>query len=166
LTSQPSDARAVIGRVAGAFGLRGEVKVATSDPSDFRPGLHVRAMTRDLTVVTVRPHQARLVVKFEGVDDATAAASLQGAELTALVGDLPALPANTYRDEVLIGMHVTDSRLGDLGAVKSIAHYPHADMLVVGDRELLVPLLAAYGVKIDMAGSSISTSLPEGFEDL
>jgi len=105
-------------------------------------------------------------VSFEGVDDATAAEALHGAELSALIGDLPVLPANTYRDEDLIGMHVTDMRLGDLGAVTSIAHYPHADMLVVGDRGLLVPMLAVYGVKIDVVSKSIATALPDGFEDL
>lgn len=123
-------------------------------------------MIRELIISTIRPHQDRLLVRFEGVDDATAADSLSGAELSALIGDLPGLPSNTYRDEDLVGMRVTDTRLGDLGAVTSIAHYPHADMLVVGARALLVPMLAAYGVNIDVAGGSISTSLPEGFEDL
>jgi len=76
------------------------------------------------------------------------------------------LPPNTYRDEDLIGMRVTDARLGDLGQVNAIAHYPHADMLVVGERSLLVPMLAAYGVAVDAASRAISTSLPLGFEDL
>ena len=117
-------------------------------------------------IAAIRPHQNRLLVRFEGIDDASAAEDLHGAELSALISDLPDLPAGTYRDEDLVGMRVTDTRLGDLGAVTSIAHYPHADMLVVGARALLVPMLAAYGVKIDIAGGSISTSLPEGFEDL
>ena len=114
----------------------------------------------------MRPHQDRLLVHFEGVDDATAAEALHGCELSALVSDLPELPANTYRDEDLIGMRVKDARLGDLGTVTSIIHYPHADMLVVGERALLVPLLGAYDVKIDTASSMITTLLPDGFEDL
>jgi 16S rRNA processing protein RimM len=181
LTSKAGDARAVIGRIAGTFGLRGEVKVDTTDPSDFRPGLSVRVTRsgssearqepggddgRDMVIAAVRPHQRRLLVRFEGIDDATSAQALHGADLSALKSDLPGLPPNTYRDEDLIGMCVTDARLGGLGAVTSIAHYPHADMLVVGDRSLLIPLLAVYGVEIDVAAGSISTSLPDGFEDL
>ena len=168
MTSKADDARAVIGRVAGTFGLRGEVKVVTSDPSDFRPGLSVRASRndRDLVIAAIRPHKERLLVLFEGVEDATAAEALNGAALSARLGDLPDLPPNTYRDEDLIGMRVTDTRLGDLGSVSSIAHYPHADMLVVGDRSFLVPMMAVYGVVIDVASKSISTSLPPGFEDL
>ncbi|HYK53749.1 MAG TPA: hypothetical protein VEV38_09495, partial [Candidatus Eremiobacteraceae bacterium] len=104
MTSAPGDARAVIGRIAGTFGLRGEVKVATSDPSDFRPGLRLRATGdrrsietrqdsagRELIVSTIRPHQDRLLVHFEGVDDATAAEALRGCELSALISDLPEL---------------------------------------------------------------------------
>ena len=168
MTAEAGDARAVIGRVAGTFGLRGEVKVVTTDPSDFRPGLSVRASTgdRELVIAALRPHKERLLVLFEGVDDLTAAEALNGAELSAHISDLPALPPNTFRDDDLIGMRVTDARLGYLGAVTSIAHYPHADMLVVGDRSLLVPMLAAYGVVIDVESKAISTALPLGFEDL
>jgi len=178
LTAKTGEGRAVIGRVAGIFGLRGEVKVVTSDPSDFRPGLSVCAThrkpsearqepaARELTIAAIRPHKERLLVHFEGIDDATAAEELQGSELSARITDLPDLPSNTYRDQDLIGMRVSDARLGDLGIVTSIAHYPHADMLVVGERALLVPMIAAYSVKIDVASSTISTSLPEGFEDL
>jgi 16S rRNA processing protein RimM len=168
LTSKAGDARAVIGRVAGIFGLRGEVKVVTSDPSDFRPGLSVRISRgdRDLVIGAIRPHKERLLVLFDGVEDATAAEALNGAQLSARIGDLPELPPDTYRDEDLIGMRVRDARLGDLGPVSAIAHYPHADMFVVGDRSLLVPMLAAYGVVIDVESKTISTSLPVGFEDL
>lgn len=144
------------------------MKVVTSDPSDFRPGLTVRLSRgdRELVIAAIRPHKDRLLVLFEGVDDATTAQALNGAELSARIDDLPELPPNTYRDDDLVGMRVTDARLGDLGLVNSVAHYPHADMLVVGDRSLLVPLLAAYDVKIDVESATISTSLPEGFEDL
>jgi 16S rRNA processing protein RimM len=175
LTGGDAPRRTVVGSVAGTFGLRGEVKVATSDPADFRPGLAVVASferrgtaeeRRELTVAAVRSHQDRLLVRFEGVDDASGADALRGARLWALVADLPPLPPDSYRDEDLIGMRVVDARLGDLGAVASIAHYPHADMLVVGERGLLVPMLAAYGVTIDAPNSTIATSLPLGFEDL
>jgi 16S rRNA processing protein RimM len=151
--------------------LHGEVKVATNDPADFRVGLALDARMpggalRHLIVESMRPHQNRLLVRFAGVTDAEHADTLRGAQLTALAADLPPLPDGTFRDEDLVGMHVHDSRLGALGDVTEVLHYPHADMLVVGDRELLVPMLAAYGVAIDKASATISTALPDGFEDL
>jgi 16S rRNA processing protein RimM len=171
LTQADGSTAAEIGRVVGAFGLHGEVKVATNDPADFRVGLALDACVpggdvRHLIVASMRPHQNRLLVGFAGMTDADQADELRGARLTALIADLPPLPDSTFRDRDLVGMHVRDSRLGALGEVKEVLHYPHADMLVVGDRELLVPMLAAYGVTIDKASATISTSLPEGFEEL
>lgn len=174
MTRDAGDDLVDIGRVAGVFGLGGEVKVATSDPSDFRPGLSVRAYARDLrspgardlVIASIRPHQDRLLVRFDGIADVTSAQALRGCDLAANVADLPQLPPGTYRDADLVGMRVSDTRLGELGVVKSVAHYPHADMLVVGDRGLLVPMLAVYGIAIDAESSLVRTSLPEGFEDL
>lgn len=175
MTDFESAGRTVIGRIDGAFGLRGEVKVSTSDPSDFSPGLRVVAALdasravradRELTIASLRSHQERLLVRFEGIIDATDAQALQGSRLWARVDDLPPLPSGSYRDADLVGMRVVDARLGALGEVTSIAHYPHADMLVVGARGLLVPMLEAYDVKIERDDATISTRLPDGFEDL
>jgi len=171
LSERPAPQRALIGAVVGPFGLRGEVKIAAADAGDWRLGLTLEARlprgdTLSVTVAGVRAHQRRLLVRFEGVTDANAAGALRGARLFARVDDLPALAPNTYRDVDLIGMHVTDARLGALGDVSGVMHYPHADMLVVGERALLVPMLAAYGVRVDLATSSIETVLPDGFEDL
>ncbi len=160
-----------MGRIAGAFGLRGEVKVVANDPSDVRAGLTVVALLpdgsqRELTIRTVREQKRRLLVRFAGIDGADQAAALRGSTVLALVADLPPLPAGTYRDEDLIGMRVVDARLGPLGVVTAVAHYPHADMLVVGERSLLIPMLVAYSMKVDEPARTISTSLPDGFEDL
>ena len=162
---------AAVGRVVGAFGLRGETKVVATDPADIRDALVVSARwpdgaERSLTVASSRLHKNRLLVRFADVDDATAAEALLGAVLFAKIDDLPPLPPGTYRDEDLIGMHVTDARLGALGDVRDVLHYPHADMLVVGDRSMLVPMLAAYQMTIDCDSATISIALPEGFEEI
>ena len=162
---------AAIGRVVGAFGLRGETKVVATDPADFHDGLDVTARwpdetQRPLTIQSFRVHKNRLLVRFKDVDDASAAEALRGALLLARTADLPPLPDDTYRDEDLVGMRVTDARLGLLGDVRDVLHYPHADMLVVGERSMLVPMLAAYEVKINRESATISTVLPEGFEEI
>ena len=162
---------AAVGRVVGAFGLRGETKVVATDPSDIREGLALTARwpddtERSLTVASVRSHKNRLLVHFNGVEDAAAAQALSGSLLFADLTDLAPLPPDTYRDADLIGMRVTDDRLGALGDVTDVLHYPHADMLVVGDRSMLVPMLAAYGMRIDRPSSTISVTLPDGFEEI
>jgi 16S rRNA processing protein RimM len=160
-----------VGRIVGAFGLRGEAKVAASDPADIHAGLVFTARLPDgteraLTVLSVRAHKNRLLLHFAGIDGVDEADALRGALLRANVNDLPPLPPDTFRDEELIGMIVSDARLGPLGDVRDVLHYPHADMLVVGERSLLVPMLAAYGVHVDRASATILTQLPPGFEDL
>jgi 16S rRNA processing protein RimM len=171
LTDADSAATAAVGRVAGAFGLHGELKVVTGDPADITPGLRVRARLpggteRALLVTSVRAHKNQLLLRVDGVADADQADALRGAVLLALVADLRPLPAGTYRDGDLIGLRVTDARLGPLGDVSGVLHYPHADMLVVGPKQLLVPMLAAYGIRIDRDAGTISSELPLGFEDL
>jgi 16S rRNA processing protein RimM len=171
LTQNAAADRVVVGRVIGSFGLRGEAKVAASDIADFRPNLAVTALLADgsergLAIQSIRKHKNRLLVRFAGFEGRDAIEALRGAALYAARADLPPLPPGTFRDEELIGMRVVDSRLGDLGVVCDVRHYPHADMLVVGERALLVPAIAAYGVVIDAASRTIASSLPDGFEDL
>ncbi len=114
----------------------------------------------------MRPARGHVRVKFEGVDDATAAEALRGAHLRVAESELPPLPPQAYRESELVGMHVVDARLGALGDVVGIAHYPASDMLVVGDERVLIPMLEAYGMQVDRAARTIATALPPGFEDL
>jgi 16S rRNA processing protein RimM len=160
----------VVGRVVGVFGLRGDVKVAAS-VFELQPGVRLtgrdrEGTERELLVKTVRPAKGHLRVLFEGIEDVTAAEGLRGVTLHASAAALPPLPANAYREIDLVGMRVTDARLGVLGEVVGIAHYPGSDMLVVGPKRVLVPMLEAYGVEVDKATRTITTTLPPGFEDL
>jgi len=170
LTSREQPDRIVVGRVLGAFGVRGEAKVA-ADAADLRAGLRVTVRDaggaeRELTIESIRPHQRHLVVKFAGFENPEAVGVLHGADLLAARDLLPALAPNVFRTEDLIGMRVTDVRLGDLGGVRDVVRYPQADMLVVGEKQLMIPMLAAYAVVVDVAQRSISCRLPDGFEDL
>jgi len=165
----PDESLVSLGRIAGAFGLRGEVKVQTSDPTDFIAGLHLVARTpggieRELIVEAARIHKSDALLRFPDVRDATAADALRGVVVLARRAELSPLPAGTYRDSDLIGLTVVDSRLGELGLVESVRHYPGADMLVVGSA--LIPMLVAFGVRIDLANKRIDVTLPAGFEDL
>lgn len=152
------------------FGLRGEVKLA-ADPSIVKPGLRVllklpNGGERSVTIEAVRPHKNILVARLQGVADAQAAKALQGASVLVARDDLPALPDGSYREADLIGLSVVDATQGLLGRVREVRHYPSCDMLVVGEGDLLVPMLRAYDVKVELAKGEIQTKLPEGFEEL
>jgi 16S rRNA processing protein RimM len=165
----PDDSLVSLGRIAGAFGLRGDVKVQTSDPAEFVAGLRLVARTAagtetDIAVESVRIHKGDALLRFRDVRDASQADALRGVVLFARRHDRPPLPDDSYRDADLLGLRVVDARLGELGSVESVRHYPGADMLVVGSK--LIPLVKAFGVHIDLAGKRVDVSLPDGFEDL
>ena len=164
------DDSVLVGRVVGVFGLRGDVKVAAS-LLELQPGLHLIARGPDgaeraLVVARVRPATGHVRVLFDGVGDANAAEALRGMTLRARAAELPSLPANAYRESELVGMKVVDARLGELGDVVGVARYPGADMLVVGAKRVLIPMLEAYGVRVDRAARAVATALPAGFEEL
>ncbi len=161
----------VVGRILGAFGLRGEVKLAAADPSAFRAGLRIglrdESGSGSTSVVdSIRPHKNYLVVRLRGLDDPSAARALSGATVTIARRDLPELPPHAYRRGELVGLQVVDGQRGALGPVVEIRRYPSCDMLVVGAAQLLVPMLHAYRVEVDVDAGEIRVDLPPGFEEL
>lgn len=125
----------VVGRVAKAHGIRGEVGVdiRTDEPERrFAQQAVVRAAGQNLTVKTSRRHQGRLLIVFEEITDRTAAEALQGSELTASINEdvRPEAPDEFY-DRHLIGLTVRDSHGNDRGQVGAVEHLPAQDLLLV-----------------------------------
>ncbi|MDQ6781780.1 MAG: ribosome maturation factor RimM [Candidatus Eremiobacteraeota bacterium] len=156
--------------VVGVFGIRGELKIRSDGMAPLAAGLTVvlRGKGRTVTtrVLSARPHKRLYVVKLQGIDDPDAASAWRGAAIVIPDGGAQPLPPLTYRHADLIGMRVVDQSLGMLGDVRSVRHYPHCDMLIVGDGALPVPLLQAFAVQVDIPAREIRTALPPGFEDL
>lgn len=163
--------RIVVGAIVGSFGVRGAMKVAAADPEIFRVGLQVELRRNEgqkvARVIRAARRQGQTVIlELEGVDTADAAKLLQGSDIAIAREDLPKLSDREYREIDLVGLQVRDRVLGDLGLVKEVRHYPGSDMLVVGPRDALIPMLAAYAIEIDRDGGAILVTLPAGFEDL
>ena len=130
----------------------------TSDRAErLAPGAVLGTDDRDLVVESSRPHQQRWLVRFEGVDDRTAAEQLQGVALYA-----DALPSAT--DELwvheLIGAAVQDRDGTRLGVVEAIEANPASDLLVL-DGERLVPLTFV----VEHAPGLVTVDLPAGLWD-
>ncbi len=159
------------GRVVGVFGLRGELKVAPSRIGDgaLAAGLELRATLADgsarvLRVRSLRLHQGRPLIAFDGFDDANAAAALIGSTL-AIERDAVALGEGEYFDDDLVGCALVDAGGTVLGAVVAVEHYPAQDVLLVGDRRAMVPLVKAFVKAVDVAARRISVELPPGLLD-
>ncbi len=172
-----SDANA--GRVAGVFGLRGELKIAPSRIGDdaLEAGVELRATladgtVRELRVRALRRHQGRPLVSFDGVEDATAAEALVGAMLTIDRDDVE-LDDDEYFDDDLVGCALVDAGAGGdvLGDVLAVEHYPAQDVLIVAmrgaqrERRAMVPLVRAFVKDVDVRARRISVELPTGLLD-
>jgi 16S rRNA processing protein RimM len=159
-----------VGRIAGAFGVRGELKC---DPSNagrtvFLAGVEMRCARGDeswrVRLSSVRPHKGRLLIRIVGVDDADAAARYAGATLYALRSQVP-VAQGEYLDDDLVGCTVTGVDGTRYGTVERVEHYPSSDMLVVDG--VMVPMVRAIVAEIDMNRRHIVIDPPAGlFEEL
>jgi len=157
----------IVGRISGVFGVHGELKC---DPSSagrtvFSKGSELRCLQneswRTIRLTAVRPHNDRLLIRIDGVDDAASAASFTGAVLCAPRAEIP-LGENEYLDDDLVGCSVYIGAT-PYGAVERVEHYPSSDMLVVAGR--MIPMVRAIVTEIDLAKKRIVVDPPEGLLD-
>ncbi len=169
--SEPTP-RVLAGRIVKPHGLAGEVvvDVRTGRPERFEPGSVLRSGDRTFVVEASRPHKGRLLVKFEGVPDRTAAERLRGVSLEA-DREAEAAEAETYSYDELVGMRVLADDGRDLGAVRNILELPAAaayDLLEVerpdGTRWLLPAAPEYVEAREDDQGREVLTVIdpPEG----
>jgi len=145
-----------VGRISKAHGIRGEVSVeALSELSErFAPG-SVLALEdgRTLTVAASRPHQKRLLVKFEEVPDRTAAELLRGRLLLVRSTDAPVLPPDAWWSHELVGCEVVTEEGRALGPVTEVLHHPEQDVWVT--ERAMIPAVRDLVVEVDTGARRI-----------
>ncbi|WP_367026032.1 ribosome maturation factor RimM [Methylococcus sp. ANG] len=149
-----SDPAVVVGRVSGAFGVRGWVKaVSFTDPPvnlvGYRPWTLRRGDAEHrVDVLEGREHGSAVVVRLQGVDTREQAEALKGFEVTVLRSQLPPPAPGEYYRVDLIGLRVINLEGAELGEVVDVMETGANDVLVVrGDRERLVPFVLGEFVK-------------------
>jgi 16S rRNA processing protein RimM len=154
-------ARLEIGRIGKAHGLRGEVVVDAISNRDerFAPGSVLYFSDEAHEIATSRRHQNRWLVRFDGVDDRTAAEALRGIIVT---GDaLESLPENEVWVHEMIGAAVSDRAGTDLGTVVAVEANPAHDILVTGEG-VLIPIVFV----VERSDGRVVVDLPEGLLQL
>jgi 16S rRNA processing protein RimM len=166
---------AVVGRIARAHGIRGQVIVnPETDFLDerFREGAELfvqrNGQVAPLTITSVRFHRERPVIGLAGVDDMNAAIALAGMELRVPIDRLQALPSGTFYRHDLVGCELVTRDGVSIGRVIDVEGTRGSSRLVVGTArgEALVPLADSICVSVDAAGKRIVVDLPEGLLDL
>ena len=165
----------VVGRVARAHGLRGQIIVNPETDfleERFRTGAVVYArragVAQPLRMTAVRFHQGRPILTLEGVLSIEQTGWLTGAELRVPADALQELAADEFYRHDLVGCRVRTTTGLDLGVVTAVEGPRAGSHLVVrrGRSEVLVPLAADICIEIDPRGRSIVIEPPEGLLDL
>ena len=170
--------RVSVGRIAGAHGLKGEVRVRVEggDPEALATANRLWLAADGETeagaaydVVQVRegrPGECR--VRLEGVADRDAAQALRGHVVWLSAQDLPPLEPDEYYAYELVGCAVADAAGDAIGEVVRILETGAQDLLVVttpeGD-EHLVPMAEPILQSVDVAARSVVIDPPPGLLD-
>jgi 16S rRNA processing protein RimM len=172
------DEMAVVGRIARAHGIRGQVIVnaETDFPRErFRPGAELLGRRgadtapETFVITSVRFHRDRPVIGFDGVRDMTTARALAGMELRVPANQLVPLPPGSYYHHDLVGCAVETVDGTRVGVVTSVEGSAGGSRLIVatsGGGEVQVPLAVSICPTIDLAARRIVVAPPEGLLDL
>jgi 16S rRNA processing protein RimM len=166
---------AVVGRIARAHGIRGQVIVnpETDFPDErFRPGAELfierGGRVEMLTVTTARFHRQRPVIGIEGVDSMDDANTLAGQELRVPIDRLTALPPDTFYRHDLIGCRVETRDGRTVGVVRDVEGTLAGSRLVIDGSagEVLVPMVSPICTLVDLVARRIVIDPPEGLVEV
>ncbi|WP_269531206.1 ribosome maturation factor RimM [Chitinimonas sp. BJYL2] len=152
-----------MGFVAGAFGIRGWVKVvADTEHADSlldydtwwlgRNGVWQQYAVKDAAV-----HPKHLSAQLEGVDDRDRAFALKGMTIAIPRSAMPQAEDGEYYWADLIGLAVFNVQGESLGTVDNLLSTGANDVLVIksADAERLVPFVKAVVLDVDLTARSI-----------
>ena len=162
--------RVCVGAIAGAFGVKGEVRlksfcaepgaIATYGPLTSEDG----AARWDVRLT--RRVKSGFAAELTGVATKEAADALRGTRLYAPRDRLPELPDDEFYHADLIGLTVFDTGGAELGRVKAVLNHGAGDLLEVScdgiAEPLLLPFSEATVPTVDLKSGRIIADPPEG----
>jgi len=164
--------RLCVGVIAGAFGVRGEVRLKSfcSDPTAIAGygALQTKDGARSFTVKLTRPVAGGLGARLSGVATKEEADALRGTSLYVGRDRLPALGSDEFYHADLIGLEVRDTGGAQVGVVHAVLNHGAGDLLEIarpgGQEPLLLPFTRAVVPTVDLAARRVVVDLPEGLD--
>lgn len=162
----------LMGRILGAFGVRGELKVESySEPLAavlrYRPWIlrDAAGTWREVEDVRGRETAKGVVARLPGVDDRDAADALRGTEILVPRTVLPPPAPGEYYWVDLEGLRVRTVEGVDLGTVAQVLPTGANDVLVVrGDRERMIPFVQPqYVTAVDLDAGTLTVDWDPDF---
>lgn len=158
-----------IGRITGAHGIRGEVKLAPYGPLEGVQWGTVYIASRGKEpeprkVISHRVHKGVFLVFLEGVPDRNTAETLAGCELFVAKSSLPETAEDEYYYADLVGMEVFTEEGKFVGKVENVFPTGGNDVLeTYGPHgEVLIPAIESVIVLVEPEKNRITVRLMEG----
>jgi 16S rRNA processing protein RimM len=171
-SDQTAQRRILLGHIADAHGIKGEVliKTYTGTPeaiADYGPLSDAQGRTFEIRVVRVTPKG--VVARMNNVVDRTAAEALKGTELFTTRDNLPDPDDDEFYHADLIGLAAVGTDGAALGTVTAVANHGAGDVIEIalsGSRRTeLVPFAKAFVPEVDIAKGRIVVRLPAPSDD-
>ncbi len=163
----PSE-RILLGRIAGAHGIRGEVLVHSyaEAPEDVAAygTLADKSGARAFSLKVVRVTPKGVIARIDTVTDRNAAEALKGTELYVARDKLPEADEDEFYHSDLIGLAAVSPEGAVLGKIVGVPNYGAGDLVeiaVTGKRTTeLIPFSDAYVPEVDIPGRRVVVRLP------
>lgn len=159
----PADELILMGRVVGAYGVRGWIKVQPYTESvdglcEYSAWwVGSAGAMQEMKVVEAVQHGATVVARLDGMDDRDVAARLKGSDVAVPRSAMPPPAEDEYYWVDLIGLEVVNEQGERLGELESHFSNGAQDVMRVrdGDRERLIPYVDAVVREVDLPGRRI-----------
>jgi len=161
--------RICVGAVAGAFGVRGEVRLksfcAEAEAIAGYAPLYSEDGATQYSVKLGKPIPNGLSARLSGITTRDQAEALRGARLYADRETLPELPDDEYYHTDLIGLTVLDTGGTPIGRISSVQNHGAGDLLEIqrpGKGNALLPFTRAMVPTVDLASGRVIADPPDG----
>jgi len=158
-----TERRILLGRVLGAFGVRGELKLQSfTDPParllKYQPWVLVhRGVEREISQAKGRDTAKGVLLTLPDITDRDQADALAGAEVWVPRSRLPAPKPGEYYWVDLEGLRVVNREGVVLGTVSHLFETAANDVIVVGgERDRLIPFLDDYVLGVDFEAGQVT----------
>lgn len=156
-----------IGKIVNVRGLKGEVKVYayTEAPERFEELDYIYVGQDAHEIEKVTYHKGMPVLKLSGIDTVDAAQKVRNRDVFIDKDQVRPLEEGEYLIIDLIGCEVVDSKQGVIGTLVDILTHTaqHVYVVKTPTGEKLIPAVAEFVKKIDLAQRRIEVELIEGF---
>jgi 16S rRNA processing protein RimM len=151
----------LVGRVAGSFGVHGEVKIEplTDFPDRFASldVLYLGEPHHAYRVERVREHNGRILAKLVGVDTPEAVRDLGQPEIFIPRAEARPLPPGHFYLEDAIGLEVATTEGKHLGTVSDVLATGSNEVFVVDgtDGQVLIPVIRDAVAELDLVARRV-----------